>query len=291
MQFVTLPRLTRIAVVLAPLTAVSVFCLGQAQAGDSEQIGTIRLVSRVGAISPGRPFAVATEIKLPAGWHTYWRNPGDAGAATTIAWQLPTGFRADSTEWPWPERIPSGPLVSYGYHGEVWLPVTIHPPASLPSGSSPVKLTADVEWLVCRDICIVQQRQLTLALPVTTGEPPSSAFREGFERAAQKQPRTATWPAKFHADGGDLVLRIAVPKAEAGQPSWFFPITPGAIDYAAPQSFEHGVEGLRLRVRRDTTEPRLPEALSGVLTAERDGRPVAYMIHARQEPSRAHIKE
>jgi thiol:disulfide interchange protein DsbD len=196
---------------------------------------------------------------------------------------LPTGFQAGAIDWPRPERFPSGPLVSYGYKGDVWLPVAIHPPASLPVGAMPVKLTADVEWLVCRDICIVQERQLTLALPVISGQPSPSAADAGFTRARQQLPRETDWPARFHIEGEELVLRIVTPLAETGRPTWFFPLSPGAIDNAAPQSLTQDGGAIVLRVRRDMTEARLPETVSGVLVAARDGAAVAYTIHARQE--------
>ena len=53
-----------------------------------------RLVSEVSAIAPGQSFWVALELNIRDGWHTYWRNPGDSGQATTLKWVLPAGFTA-----------------------------------------------------------------------------------------------------------------------------------------------------------------------------------------------------
>jgi len=50
------------------------------------------LVSEVSAVAPGQSFWVALEFNIRDGWHTYWRNPGDSGQATTLKWQLPPGF-------------------------------------------------------------------------------------------------------------------------------------------------------------------------------------------------------
>src|SRR5258705_12747358 len=52
------------------------------------------LVSEVSAVAPGQSFWVALELNIRDGWHTYWRNPGDSGQATTLKWQLPPGFTA-----------------------------------------------------------------------------------------------------------------------------------------------------------------------------------------------------
>ena len=47
------------------------------------------LISEVRSISPGASFRVALEFDIREGWHTYWRNPGDSGKATTLSWNLP----------------------------------------------------------------------------------------------------------------------------------------------------------------------------------------------------------
>ena len=67
-------------------------------------------------------------MDLDEHWHVYWRNPGDAGLPPRINWKLPDGFTAGEIMWPTPEVIVTEPLVSYGYHGDVLLPVLITPP-------------------------------------------------------------------------------------------------------------------------------------------------------------------
>jgi len=43
----------------------------------------------------------------------------------TIEWMLPAGLWAGEISWPYPVRIPQGPAMSYGYTGEVVLPIPI----------------------------------------------------------------------------------------------------------------------------------------------------------------------
>ncbi len=52
------------------------------------------LESEVKSVAPGQSFWVALVFDIRDGWHTYWRNPGDSGQATRLAWTLPQGFRA-----------------------------------------------------------------------------------------------------------------------------------------------------------------------------------------------------
>ena len=40
------------------------------------------LVTDTDAIQPGKPFRVALRLRMADGWHTYWKNPGDAGVAS-----------------------------------------------------------------------------------------------------------------------------------------------------------------------------------------------------------------
>ncbi len=60
------------------------------------------LVAAKTALVPGEPITVALRLVLEKGWHTYWRNPGDSGLPTTLAWTLPAGIEAGPIEWPAP---------------------------------------------------------------------------------------------------------------------------------------------------------------------------------------------
>ena len=74
-----------------------------------------RLLSEQNSIAPGQSIWVALELDIRDGWHTYWRNPGDSGQATQIAWSLPPGITAGDIEWTTPHRFVVAPLVNYGY--------------------------------------------------------------------------------------------------------------------------------------------------------------------------------
>lgn len=134
-------------------------------------------------------------------WHTYWLNPGDSGLET----RLSTG----TIEWPAPERIVAGPLTSFGYGGDVILPVR------LPAGVSRVR----AEWLECADVCIPGKADLT-AQPV---EP--EVLAAARERVPRPDPSAARGAARRD---GKVILEIGGrhPLAE------FFPAEPGAFEGA-----------------------------------------------------------
>lgn len=115
---------------------------------------------------------VAVRITPKAGWHTYWKNPGDAGLPPSLAWSFPTsasGWKTGELQWPAPERIQVKRLASYGYSGAVLLPQQLFAPPKLPHGAH--TLNVRVDWLVCEESCIPQEAQLSLTLQAEPGTP------------------------------------------------------------------------------------------------------------------------
>lgn len=174
----------------------------------------VELVSDDTMRAPGRPIRVGLRMKMDAGWHTYWKNPGDAGMPTRLSWTLPPGWTAGDIDWPAPERIPVGQLASYGYDGEMVLPVLLFAARDW-DGTTPVDLAADAEWLVCKESCLPESARVTLRLAPRD----SSRHRALFDAARARQPQATTWRTAAAARGdGRLELRLA-PAAD-GQ---FFP--------------------------------------------------------------------
>ncbi len=89
------------------------------------------LISEVAAVKPGEPFWVGLRQTIKPKWHTYWKNPGESGLPTEIAWKLPEGAKADPIVWPAPMRFDIGGIINYGFKDESVLLVRITPPANL----------------------------------------------------------------------------------------------------------------------------------------------------------------
>ncbi|HTA94612.1 MAG TPA: protein-disulfide reductase DsbD domain-containing protein, partial [Verrucomicrobiae bacterium] len=64
----------------------------------------VRLLLSADTAKPGDTIWAGVDMKMDAGWHTYWKNPGDSGIATTIKWDLPPGVTAGEIQWPLPEK-------------------------------------------------------------------------------------------------------------------------------------------------------------------------------------------
>ena len=108
------------------------------------------------------------------GWHGYWLNPGDAGLPMDVQWQLPKGFSAGPLRYPVPTRLTVAGLMNYVYERDYAVLVRLKVPAGA-SGTVPIR--ADAHWLACTDkICVPEQGELALDLPVGNGTPNRAQF-------------------------------------------------------------------------------------------------------------------
>jgi len=215
-----------------------------------------QLISSVAAVEPGKPFDVALMFEIDEHWHTYYKNPGDSGLATSIDWTLPAGFTASDIHWMHPKRLPFGPLTNFGYEDIVLHVVTITPPAEL-NADSVIRLQADASWLVCEDICIPGQGQYTLSLPVGATIPTDSAKRVA---AAKKQSLAHIEGVTFSSAGRQLLIQI--PNLDSNSSPVFFPDQEGLIENSSPQTTTAQKGGTQLTVNL-AENAALPETLSG----------------------------
>src|SRR5690606_23871902 len=97
-------------------------------------------------------------------------NPGDSGLPPRAEFSSrPNGSEFGELEFPTPSRIPYGPLMNFGYEGDVLYPVKWTAPESVESGDS-VTVTANLKWLICKEECVRGRAKLSLRLPVETFE-------------------------------------------------------------------------------------------------------------------------
>jgi thiol:disulfide interchange protein DsbD len=111
-----------------------------------------RLILSADTARPGDTVLAGVDLKMEPGWHTYWKNPGAAGYATKIEWQLPPGVTVGEIQWPLPEKLPPVEVTTYGYDNEVVLLVPLKLAADLKPG--PLDLKAKISWLECKEACI-----------------------------------------------------------------------------------------------------------------------------------------
>lgn len=132
---------------------------------------TISLVADVKSIKPGSPFSLGLLLKMQKGWHTYWKNSGEAGLPTQIRWTLSEGITAGEIRWPLPNKYDeNGEILTYGYETETMLLVDFATTEALTPGST-VTIKADVNWLECEHLCIPGNGVVSLKLLVSPEKP------------------------------------------------------------------------------------------------------------------------
>ena len=252
-------------------TCLVIAAFAVATAADAQPVKTpnveAELVSERSALVPGETGTVALRLKIRDRWHTYWRNPGDSGLATTLEWTLPAGMSAGAIQWPPPKALPVGPLVNYGYEGEVFHLVDVTVPPSLPHGQ-PVTVKARADWLVCEDVCIPEGADLTLELPVAKQAQPSRwSTAIGATREALPKP-LAGWQSRAIGEGQTIRL-VLTPGSGATDPGTlrFFPFTEGAVEPSGKQTLARDGERfvLTLPVAHQLTAKL--DRVAGVLAA------------------------
>ena len=125
---------------------------------------------------------VGVFFKLQEGWHIYAEDPGDAGLPTKITWESLPGVHFGPIVWPPAKELHDpGNIKTFGYTGSVLLAsaLTYVARESVPE----LPITAHVEWLACKELCIPGKADLHLTLPVSaSSEPPQlSAHAALFE--------------------------------------------------------------------------------------------------------------
>jgi thiol:disulfide interchange protein len=228
-----------------------------------------RLVSEVNAIGPGQVFWVALELEIRDGWHTYWRNPGDSGQATSLAWQLPPGFTAGDIVWTTPHRFEIAPLVNYGYAKHAVHLVQITAPKDLKAGA-PLTLAAKASWLVCSDVCIPEGADLQLKMPLGAqagGLDPAESPLFTAARSDLPSAQPAATSARIHGDQLVITLGSAWGAMLSQIRSLsFFPYAEGGIEYATPQKLTRTKDGVELSMKVGYQPPKAG-AIRGVLVA------------------------
>lgn len=141
-----------------------------------------RLVADTVVAEPGMTFWVGVEFEIEDGWHIYWRNPGGAGLATAVDFELPFGFVAGRLRWPLPiEFEQSDGIPGFGYEGSVVLASEVTVPEDF-DRSRPTQIRAEVSWLACRGVCVLGSAELEVPLAKLPADPVFREWSRGLPR-------------------------------------------------------------------------------------------------------------
>ncbi len=97
-------------------------------------------------------------------WHTYWKNPGDAGVPPKLIFKQNNQQQLfKELEWPIPMKLKqSDNLLAYGYTGKNAIFFYLTPAQWQSIKKTPTTLEA--KWLACADICVPESKIITFRL-------------------------------------------------------------------------------------------------------------------------------
>jgi suppressor for copper-sensitivity B len=249
-----------------------------------------RVAPRDGEIRLGLHFSLAP------GWHVYWKNSGDAGYPPVVVFGKAEGLGEPELLWPAPHRFElPGDLVAFGYETEVVYPVR----AVLKNTPGDVlKLSADVDYLVCEVDCIPYRYTLSLDQPLgdaAVSDPETAplvaAWWDRLPVPAERLTGVDTRAILDASRPAAPVLEVRVSGARAGaEPPGLFLEVHEDFDAGKPEARPAG-DGVVFRVplRPREAGKALPAGTAFAWTATglvHQGRPVS--LEARREvPVRA----
>ena len=144
-------------------------------------------------ISPQRHSnKIVVSVNHDKNWHTYWKNPGDAGLASSFKFISLDGkpIELKAYEWPVPERhIEAGDILTIGYEGKQHFFFDDYPG----------DLVAHVIVLICKDICIPGEAKLQLKKDqnFVSNRNASPFSDKELSEAFQDLPQEAMVPSNF----------------------------------------------------------------------------------------------
>ena len=142
---------------------VSFFCTNVVALSSDWSIGDS---SKVRLISPysqnnNKELLIGLEYEMDPGWKTYWKSPGDGGFAQNISWENSSNINNLEVLWPTPEKFQILGLTSLGYENNVIFPLKLE----INDESQNTFVNLQVNFLICKDICIPGDARVFLEIP------------------------------------------------------------------------------------------------------------------------------
>lgn len=245
-----------------------------------------RLVLDYETARPGDTVTAGLHLQMDAKWHTYWRNPGNAGLPTEINWKLPPGVTAGTTLWPVPEKLAEQELTTYIYEKEAVLLTPLKLAADLKPG--PVEIQAAVSWLECAVQCVPGDANVSATLTVggSTARSQSSELIAAWQKRLPAESRNiaakAEWKAGATPESRTLFLEWnAGPGATSPD---FYPYSSEEVEVQPATTVVSQANG---RVRLSKEVKRLgatwPAAISGIVVQGAGEQRQAYELSVQPQ--------
>jgi thiol:disulfide interchange protein DsbD len=256
-----------------------------------------KLILSADTAKPGDTIWAGVDMKMDSGWHTYWKNPGAAGLATKIEWQLPPGVTAGEIQWPLPEKFPPVEVTTYGYSNEVVLLMPLTLASNLPAGS--IDLKANVSWLECKDVCVPASQSVEAKLNIGS-ETKTSTDAATIESWEKQVPQTnafyqfqGRWDGPPTGDSRPLIISNDKGGADKNfeyDSADFFPAASDNFEVqAATETLSSWSANIALRKQVKKYSGDWPKEFSGVIVVQLGKMRIGYEVSAPIAESRTGV--
>ena len=213
------------------------------------------------AVSTQDDLTVLVTLTHQEGWHSYWKNPGESGLATTIKWELPLGFQAGDMNWPMPQTIQFGELINFGFKDPVNLMIPIQINTSVQEGD--YQLKAKISWLVCKESCIPEST--SLSIPVKVASTSQTSKQATKIEQIIKDRDIALLEGVFQENSNQLILTL--PKLNTQITTiTFFPEQLDLVDYQVDPLIQYNDANLLLTLKKLNFQKTKYKHITGILS-------------------------
>ncbi|KUJ76394.1 hypothetical protein AVO45_11380 [Ruegeria marisrubri] len=197
---------------LKKASAVLLFCLPLGTTASAGGVGdVVKLDILDGGLTSRGTYLGAIRMTLADGWKTYWRAPGEAGIPPQIDWRGSRNVGEVSIIWPAPHVFDQNGIRSVGYKGQMVLPVEITPV----NPGQPVRLKGEIDFGVCKDICVPGSFDFDHKLDAAAGPHPAiaAAMAQRPYSAREAGVVSASCRLKPTQDGIQIEAHLTMPPA------------------------------------------------------------------------------
>ena len=229
------------SILLTTMCILMALLVSPAVAQDETRVKA-RLVADTVAVESGSTVRLGVHFEIEDGWHIYWHNPGGAGLATDVQFELPDGFVPGPLQWPLPIAfIQSEGIPGYGYEDSVVLAAEVTVPPDIVI-SDLGKVRAEASWLACKGVCVLGSAEIEVSLAELDEDP---VFR--------------TWAGQLPVASGaeDLPFALSVTGglSEGAITHWLrWSGEPGAVEWFPSPSEALEIGEVRIRTRGGLTK-------------------------------------
>lgn len=221
------------------IAAITLFISYNLKAEDSDNLVKLDMYSNVKQIQVGSDFFIAIKLDVADEWHIYWKNPGDSGLPTEVKWTLPKGVEADGgLIWQVPERIAWSGMVNYGFEHDVYLIQKFKTSRLIDAES--LKIKAHVNWLICKEKCIPQDKKIEISIAVGEMFEKSEYSKMIQDLLASAPKQFKTTKSYFKSDDENLEVKLTDMPSDVAQIIDLYLITDSVTDNTVNAKVENG---------------------------------------------------